>query len=175
MISVKITIGGDSAGGNLALAVLSTILHPMSGAVPLKVDGLFAGLLLISPWISMSTESESWVTNKGKDVISAITVDFLAPDYVDSNNRNNYSEPGLADTTWWRELPAKSILNIYGEYECLKSHIVELGEKLVEAQNKVENVECPRNVHIDWIFDLQFGTEPGVMSVKILEWLSGVF
>ncbi|KAI1625071.1 Alpha/Beta hydrolase protein [Exophiala viscosa] len=169
-----IAIGGDSGGGNLALGIISILLHGLNGIPPLKLDGPLAGVLLISPMVSFSTESESWTTNKDKDCVAPISMTLLGPAYVDAKDVNNYSEPLQADVAWWKDLPAKSVLNVYGEDECFKSHVVELGEKLTKAGNHVENVECPAHVHIDWVLDLQVGFEPGIMSVKILDWLSRV-
>lgn len=125
--------------------------------------------------VSFRTDSESWTTNKDKDCVAPISMDLLRPVYVDPDSINNYSEPLRADVAWWRGIPAKSILNIYGENECFRSHIVELGETLKKAGNEVEDVQCSLHVHIDWVLDLQAGMEPGIMSVKILDWLSRVF
>lgn len=147
----------------------------MDGVQPLNLDVPLAGVLLFSPMVSFSTESESWTANKEKDCVAPISMHLLGPAYVDPNDINNYSEPLRADVSWWRGIPVKSILNVYGGNECFKSHIVELGEKLMKAGNKVEDAECPLNVHIDWVLDLQAGLEPGIMSEKILDWLARVF
>lgn len=147
----------------------------MDGVQPLKLDVPLAGVLLFSPMVSFSTESESWIVNKEKDCVAPISMQLLGAAYVDPNDINNYSEPLRADVAWWRGIPAKSILNVYGGDECFKSHIVELGENLTKAGNKVEDVECPLNVHIDWVLDLEAGFQPGIMSVRILDWLSRVF
>jgi len=147
----------------------------MDGVQPLKLDTPLAGVLLFSPMVSFSTESESWTANVEKDCVGPVSMPPLRDAYVDPKDINNYSEPLLADVTWWRGIPAKSILNVYGGDECFKSHIVELGEKLKKAGNEVEDAECPLNVHIDWVLDLQAGFEPGIMSVKILDWLSRIF
>jgi acetyl esterase/lipase len=125
--------------------------------------------------VSFSTDSESWTANKDKDCVAPISMHLLGSAYIDPEDINNYSEPLQADVAWWRDIPAKSILNIYGGNECFKSHIAELGEKLKKAGNDVENVECEASVHIDWVLDLHAGLEHGITSVKILDWLSRVF
>ena len=147
----------------------------MDGVQPLNLKVPLAGVLLFSAMVSFGTESESWTANAEKDCVAPVSMHLLQPAYVDSNDLNGYSDPIRADVAWWRGIPAKSILNIYGGEECFKSHIVEFGEKLVEAGNEVENVECSSEVHIDWVLDLQSGLEPAEMRVKILDWLSRVF
>ncbi|KAK7883448.1 hypothetical protein LTR67_011198 [Exophiala xenobiotica] len=171
----NVAIGGDSGGGNLALGVLSILLHGFDGVQPLKLDAPLAGVLLFSPMVSFSTDSESWTANKDKDCVAPISMHLLGAAYFDPKDTNNYTEPLRADVAWWRDIPAESILNIYGGNECFKSHIVEVGEKVKKAGNEVENVECVANVHIDWVLDLHAGLEPGIMSVRILDWLSRVF
>lgn len=170
----QVVIGGDSAGGNLALSIVSVILHSFQGIQPLQINESLAGVLLISPWISYSIESRSWTENADKDAIPAVCEVLLADAYVDPGERNNWSEPAQADASWWNGIPAKSILNIYGGYECFKDHISELGNKLSQAGNQVQTVECPLQVHIDCILDLHCGQDTGLMSTKVLEWLSSV-
>lgn len=158
----------------MSLSIISVILHSFKGIEPLKLDGHLAGVLLISPWVSYSIKSQSWKENADKDAIPAECEIALADAYVDPGNRNNYSEPVQADASWWIGIPAKSILNVYGGYECFRDDITELGNKLQEAGNQIQNVECPFQVHIDCILDLHCGMETGLMSTKVLEWLSSV-
>lgn len=124
--------------------------------------------------VTFNTESESWTANKDKDCVASVSMDLLGPAYVDADDLNYYSVPLQADVAWWEGIPAKSILNVYGENECFKSHIVELGEKLQKAGNEVEDAECGLHVHIDCMLDLHAGLEPGIMSAKILDWLARV-
>lgn len=168
-------VGGDSAGGNLTLSVISVILHSFESITPLKLDSSLAGILLISPWISYSTDGRSWKENEDKDAIPAVCAVVLADAYVDAKDRNNYSEALTADASWWKGIPAKKILNVYGGYECFRDHIAELGDKIKQAGNPIVNVECPSQVHIDLILDLHCGMETGVMTTTVLDWLSSVW
>ena len=63
----SIVIGGDSAGGNLALSLLSHILHPRPDTPRLTLTSPLRGALLISPWVNFSTKHSSYVRNAGKD------------------------------------------------------------------------------------------------------------
>ncbi|GAD94998.1 hypothetical protein MYCGRDRAFT_51536 [Paecilomyces variotii No. 5] len=168
----NIIVAGDSAGANLVLAVISVILHPFEAVQPLRLKSPLAGLLLISPWTKYDNDSQSWDDNASKDATTKTCVSQLSSAYVLPEQRNPYSEPSIADATWWRGIPANKILNIYGGYEGLKDDTTELGRKLLVAGNPVENVECPMQVHIDFVLDAESGLEPGLMTSRILDWLS---
>ncbi len=57
----NIIIGGDSAGGNLALQLLSHILYtlPSIEAAPVQSDAHFRGLLLISPFVGATEDAKT--------------------------------------------------------------------------------------------------------------------
>ncbi|KAJ9627367.1 hypothetical protein H2204_009778 [Knufia peltigerae] len=96
----------------------------------------------------------------------------LATEFVGKGGeRNNWSEPFLASTSWWNNVPVRKILNVWGALEMFRDHIATFGQRLQMAGNSINNVECPMQVHIDCILDAQTGLEPGPMSVKIWEWL----
>src|SRR5438045_7002331 len=52
----NICLSGDSAGGNLILALMSHISHPHPSTtvpiIPLQLSAPFRGLVLTSPWVS---------------------------------------------------------------------------------------------------------------------------
>jgi len=151
------------------------ILHQFPNVEPLHLKQHLAGILLICPWISYSTESKSWSENADKDAIPAVCEVVLADAFVDLKDRNNYSEAHQADVSWWKNIPAEKILNVFGGYECFRDDVTELGKKIKQAGNTIENVECPSQVHIDCILDLHTNMETGLMTTKVLEWLSGVY
>ena len=67
-----IIISGDSAGANLALALMSHIVHPHP-AVPIlefPQGEKFLGLILISPWAHFDYSTPAFKTNATKDDIS---------------------------------------------------------------------------------------------------------
>jgi acetyl esterase/lipase len=55
-----ILISGGSAGGNLAVAVLSHIPHPHPDVAPIKLQQPLLGTMLYSPWVSFKTDYSSF-------------------------------------------------------------------------------------------------------------------
>lgn len=102
-------------------------------------------------------------------------IDWYTDLYAGGAARNNYLEPIRADATWWKNFPAKRILNVYGEYEIFVSDIVKLGRSLKDAGTSVETVECEKHVHIDAILDEQVGLPSGEMAHRVWQWLGEAF
>ena len=70
--SAQIFIGGDSAGANLALGLLSHILHPhpkFEDELRIKLPNPLAGAILTSPWIKFPTDDDSTTRNAGSDFV----------------------------------------------------------------------------------------------------------
>jgi acetyl esterase/lipase len=64
-------VGGDSAGGNLAAALLSHVRRPHPRVDPVPVAEPLRGAFLVSPWVSARTDSSSFRRNEGIDMLSA--------------------------------------------------------------------------------------------------------
>ena len=158
----------------MSLAVASALIHGFKDTEPIKLDEKLAGFLLVSPWVSYSTDAPSWKENAELDVVPAIINDTLSGAYVGKDERDEYSEPIRADTDWWRGIPAKSILNIWGGAECFRDDIREVDKKLKDAGNPIQSVECAKQVHIDCVLDAQTEMEPGEMSHEIWKWLASL-
>jgi len=171
----NIIIGGDSAGGNLTLGMISLLLHPKEGMSTPSLSSPLAGVLLVSPWITFSTTAQSFTDNQGIDIVRAPDIHAWAADFCDEKDRDNYTEPLRADVEWWQNLPAKKLLNLAGTKEVFYSDIVAFGKTLTSAGVAVETVECKDQIHIDCILDAQTGLETGDMSHATWKWLDTVF
>lgn len=72
---LQVFIAGDSAGGNLALAVLSHLLHShpkLPNDLRFKMSTPLAGALLISPWVQFKAkEDASFQRNFYSDMLAA--------------------------------------------------------------------------------------------------------
>ncbi|KAJ5958127.1 uncharacterized protein N7479_005277 [Penicillium vulpinum] len=170
----RIVVAGDSAGANLALSLMSHILHPLDGIPVVKFEGALKGLLLISPWVCFNGDNASYEENKDRDIVNPTVMKSMADDFVDPAQKTEYSEPIIASSSWWRGMPVESILNVFGAYELFRDHIATFGRTLEEAELRVENVACPLHVHIDCILDAQTGMQPGIMGITTWKWLEGL-
>jgi acetyl esterase/lipase len=65
-----VIISGDSAGGNLAVAVLSHVLHPYPEVTSIKLQQPLLGAMLYSPWVGFNTDYPSFDNE---------TLDLLGP------------------------------------------------------------------------------------------------
>jgi len=87
-----IVVGGESAGGNLAAALLLKV----------RDEGLPqpAGLYLLSPWLDMTTTGESYQKVRARDpIITREGVDMLAAAYLGGQPDNPLTSPVRADPT----------------------------------------------------------------------------
>jgi acetyl esterase/lipase len=64
-------VAGDSAGGHLIASMLTHMVEPSSYAPPLNINHQqFKAVILISPWISLDTEQQSFWRNNDKDYLN---------------------------------------------------------------------------------------------------------
>lgn len=126
----NVVIGGDSAGGNLTLAVLSHLSHPHDAIKPLEMSEPLAGAFTIAPWVSFSPDFPSVKANSSKDIISGDVASRWGSSYLAGQEKDNYNQPLLAPAEWWTDIKASSLLVIAGSDEILLSCIEEFVEKL---------------------------------------------
>jgi acetyl esterase/lipase len=171
----KIVIGGGSAGGNLALGLISSILHPHSGIPSLTLPSPLNGVFLISPWVSFSTDAKSIEENKENDMFPIASMVDWAGKYVTPEERNNYSEPVRAKAEWWKDAPVDSILMVCGDSEMFRDDTMVFAETLTEAGLNLEFVNCPLETHVECTLELGPGMEPSFMSKSVRGWFDAMF
>ena len=122
-----IIVSGDSAGGNLALGVLSQIMHPSSDFPEIKLtDGeKLKALVLLAPWVSFRTDWPSEKRNRYKDLVSAYAGNKWSTDYMAGKETGAYSEAILAPADWWKDSKVEQLLAVCGEDELLVDPIKE--------------------------------------------------
>lgn len=160
----KITIGGDSAGGNLTLAVLSHIAHPHPDVEPLKLSKPFHAAFLISPWVSFQYDAPSMHSNAESDAFTGATLKKWSDAFLsDPSNSSEYSEPATAPASWWSELSqvVSEVLIWGGGGEILIDGIKDWAKKFEEgyggAGGKVTTIITPKAAHDDPIIDVVLG------------------
>ena len=130
-----IILTGDSAGGNLALAL----------TLKLKADGrlLPRGLVLMSPWTDLTSSGESHKTRADVDpVLDKAYIDRMIAAYIGETGKagkeldNPYISPLFGDFTGFPPVYIQ-----VGDNEILLSDSVELHRKLVEANVSVR-LDC---------------------------------
>jgi hypothetical protein len=83
----NVFIGGDSAGGNLALAVLLHLTHPQPDIEPLEISHPLAGIFAIAPWGCLRFDGwPSEKENRYKDLFLKQAGDKWAKAYLNSRS-----------------------------------------------------------------------------------------
>ncbi|ORX99380.1 alpha/beta-hydrolase [Basidiobolus meristosporus CBS 931.73] len=73
----KIFLAGDSAGGNIAI---SSAVHIREAGLPMP-----AGMILVSPWVDLDSESESSLQNQDFDIVTPESLINWASLYMGKN------------------------------------------------------------------------------------------
>lgn len=159
-----IILAGDSAGGNMALAVLSHIGHPSPDLAPiaLSAEDKLKALVLISPWVSFRLDFPSVEHNKYKDIHSSYAGIAWSRDYLGGKETSPYAEALVAPEGWWNDAKVEHLLAVAGADELLADPIKEwfdaykvcihqssyrASEILVEFYNADELLRRPRTHH----------------------------
>ncbi|GAB7322425.1 hypothetical protein MBLNU13_g03371t1 [Cladosporium sp. NU13] len=120
----QVVIGGDSAGGNLALALLAHIKqpHPLVPNVErVPVDGELKGALLISPWVSNKPAAASYKENAKKDYLTREAVEAFARLWAPKEEL--WGDFFQAPTNFWAGLPVKRVLLTIGGFEVFRDDV----------------------------------------------------
>jgi len=122
-----IILAGDSAGGNMALAVLSHITHPSPDlpAIILSPGDKLKALVLIAPWTSFRTDFPSAERNGYKDLVTVEGGSAWSKNYLGGKETGPYAEALLAPEDWWRDAKVEQLLTVAGADELLVDPINE--------------------------------------------------
>ena len=187
-----IILAGDSAGGNMCLAVLSHILHPSPDVPKLKIDKPLGALILVAPWVSFRTDFPSIQKNAFKDIVTRPASVGWSSDYLDGQDGGPYAQALNADASWWKDAKKKvgGILCVAGGDELLVDPITEWVEKYKVRQtlnervaltlfhksangaDSIEFVVGPHEIHIAPIIEPLLGdSSPTVQGDAIKSWM----
>jgi acetyl esterase/lipase len=171
-----IMIGGDSAGGNLTVAVLSHLMHPHpdSSVERLELEGPLRGAVLISPWVSFDTSFPSCTTNLQKDYCPPGAVKRFGATWRGDAPQDNYNEPFVAPKEWWTDLPAKvqDILITIGGLELAADSITGFAGKVEENHKGTTTVVLRNEYHVAPAIDTFIGIRrESETSKAIVSWL----
>lgn len=127
----EIVLSGDSAGGNMSLALLSHLMHPSPDAPEVKIQEPLKALVLVAPWVSFRTDWPSGKKNAYKDIIFADVGRKWGLDYLGGKESTPYAEALTAPDGWWKDAGkyAEGIISVCGSDEMLVDPIGEWVKK----------------------------------------------
>jgi acetyl esterase/lipase len=125
-----ITLIGDSAGAHLVLSLILHLSHRNPLVSPLEIEGRFASVVLISPWVAMNSSAESIQVNRRKDILSAAALTYWAQNFLGGAVPDPWNTPLMAPEDWWAEILADEVIAMYGDDELLRDDAAILCEKL---------------------------------------------
>ncbi|KAH8646110.1 Alpha/Beta hydrolase protein [Xylariales sp. PMI_506] len=171
----QIILAGDSAGANLALALLSHMMHPHPNLPPLDATGpsTLRGVLLISPWVTFLQTAASVDRNAHKDYLSPWRAKQSSEAFLGSNAEDNYTTPLAAPPEWWSNLPADRVFLLVGSDELIIDDVTALGQNLQKYNtSKFEFFVGEGECHVSPVVEIIIGLPPGLQANKIKQWFS---
>ncbi|KAF8248380.1 alpha/beta-hydrolase [Wilcoxina mikolae CBS 423.85] len=187
----SIVIAGDSAGGHLALSLISHILHPHPDIPPLSLTTPLAGVALISPPTLISNASaDSFIRHKDIDILAADTCQHWTAlmtentPFSDELEAGKYwGEPAPAPESWWSGLGnvTRKMLVTAGEEEVLVDDTKVFMKKMEGVQKTeeegfwFESVIAKGEVHDAPLMDFVINAKKSETTVKSAEFVVKAF
>jgi acetyl esterase/lipase len=124
-----VILAGDSAGGNMCLAVLSHLSHPSPDVPEVKIDSKLKAAVLVAPWVSFKTGWASFQRNQSKDFVVPSVISMWSLGYLAGWSTSPYAEAVEAPTSWWQGAKVEQLLCVAGSDEILLDPITKWVEK----------------------------------------------
>lgn len=185
----EIIIGGESAGGNMALAVLAHLQQPKPGITPLALPASdkFRGAVAISPRTANLATAESFRTNSGKDFMSEHSLVAITASW--KPEADVWAAPVLAAKGFWDGFRAEKLLLVVGADEVYRDDVChtakmmgarEVGVGSLDAKAKAPRahgpdaqlIVCPNEMHCQASLDMSVGIRDGYMTRGVAGWLA---
>ncbi|KAL9109342.1 MAG: hypothetical protein Q9227_005972 [Pyrenula ochraceoflavens] len=197
----RIILGGDSAGGNLALGLLAHVKRPSPYAPVVDLGGQkrkLAGVYLISPWVGMEFKTESYERNEGVDFLTRrpqmegvvemwggrrgkgeVWADMLTTPPQEVDDEGDGFWKGVVGGRG-KEGVVESMLIVVGMKEIFCDDILEFGRRVGAEEGEegegggrgnVKLVKCDGEVHTSCLLDSAMGIKGGGMGTAVLRWL----
>ena len=132
-----IILGGDSAGGHLALQLLQHIQtpHPAVQQVPdQRALPRPSKCIFISPWLALTQTAPSFVSNEIYDAIPPSLLRRWAAQWTD-NRQDEWTHPLNYDTDWRDIVPPSLVIS--GEQEVLIDDIKKFCSQLKQVPHVI--------------------------------------
>ena len=137
----QVSVAGDSAGANLAMGILSHLLHPHPEISAVRLEDPLGAAVLVSPWVTFSTDCDSVRKNWRKDMLTECMLQRHGQVFLGKREKNAWNEPLRGSVDWWAGLNTvvKEVLVTVGTDEILLDYIKQLGERLQVSMNAVRD------------------------------------
>jgi acetyl esterase/lipase len=180
----EILFGGDSAGGNLSLAVLAHLRKPHPRVPPIVAANegslVFRAAMCLSPRCANVRTAPSYKINALKDVTVEKNMKAIAESWQPVGglgDREVWASPTEGGKEFWKIVHAERVLLTAGGDEVYRDDIQALAEQMEASSqpgSRVQFALCPGEIHVQAIGDLLTGTTDGVMLARVLEWLQSL-
>ncbi|KAI9376175.1 Alpha/Beta hydrolase protein [Aspergillus egyptiacus] len=131
-----ILLAGDSAGGNLLLALVSHTVHQHPQVDPLDLPGKLAGVALLSPWVTFDSSADAMRRNLHRDILALPVLKKWAAIFQGGAASDFYLEPLSAPSDWWQGFPAKEVLIMAGGDELFVDDIAKFSKQFDAANSQ---------------------------------------
>lgn len=138
----NVIVGGDSAGGNLAMATLLHLSHPHPEIEPISLTEPLAGVFGFAPWVNFSRDWPSMKENEWKDILTPGVLKAWSAAYLGDAEGDNWSEPDRAPVEWWKDAKTERILILAGSDEILLSPIENFAKKIKVCWTLCARIAC---------------------------------
>ncbi|QPH06384.1 hypothetical protein C2857_004812 [Epichloe festucae Fl1] len=172
----RVLLGGDSAGGNLVMGVLSHLAHTHPSIPALGVAEPLAGAVAIAPWTLLGEDHSGREIYHGGDLITARVGKPWSSAFLGGADMDFFNSASLAPQGWFETFPVKHVLICGGGNEILLPAIEDMAQKLQAAlPNVVEFFVAPREGHVAPVYNLYVGDKTETQQGrKVKAWLGQV-
>jgi acetyl esterase/lipase len=126
----QVLIGGDSAGGNLVMGVLSHLAHRHPAIPKLDISEPLAGAVGIAPWTLIGEDHSGREIYAGGDLITQHVDEPWSTAFLGGSEKDYFTSASTAPKSWFAAFPVRRMLILGGGSEILLPAIQDLAEKL---------------------------------------------
>ncbi|KAG6000443.1 hypothetical protein E4U21_005467 [Claviceps maximensis] len=180
----QVLLGGDSAGGNLVMGVLSHLAHTHPSIPPLKLEThvtstchseTLAGVIAIAPWTLIGEDHSVRDVYSGGDLITPGVDGPWSTAFLGGAPRDHFNSVSVAPRSWLEAFPVNNVLICGGGSEIMLPAIEDLAEKLQTALPNVELFVGHREGHVAPVYNLYAGDRTETQQgAKVKAWLEDV-
>lgn len=170
----QIVIGGDSAGANLALALLAHIKQPhpvVPKIIRSSEEDRMKGALLISPWVSNTFTAMSYDENATKDYLVRDSLEVFTQLWTPKEEL--WADILLAPGDLLKHLPVERVLLTVGGFEVFRDDVRTLATSMGARPDKYSPtafLETAAEIHVQPGVDAALGLPMCKSLLEILLW-----